>query len=29
LSYDLKLVYICDECRQKMEQGAHRDSITP
>ena len=28
-SYDLKLVYICDECRQKMEQGAHRDSITP
>ena len=29
LSYDLKLIYICDECRQKMEQGAHRDSITP
>lgn len=29
LSYDLKLIYICDECRQKMEQGAHRDSIIP
>lgn len=26
LSYDLKLIYICDECRQKMKQDPHQDT---
>ena len=26
LSYDLKLIYICDECRQKVKQDPHQDT---